>query len=223
MPVNYWEKLEAGVTYHIYNRSVGNDNLFFQEGNYAYFIEKWKEYLPYMDVYAYCLMPNHFHFLAQVKSIAEEDLQAHLKRQCTVKSEAFLTGKIVYSEYLEDQVKRGCSSYALAVNKQQGRHGTLFQKRFKRISVKTEHRLCYLLAYIHHNPIHHRFVEEYSAWKYSSWAAYKNLNLPSSINRITPLSWFDKDVEIAKSSFFQYHEAFKLDKEMEQEGIDYLY
>jgi hypothetical protein len=111
----------------------------------------------------------------------------------------------------------------LAVNKQQGRHGTLFQKRFKRISVKTELRLCYLLAYIHHNPIHHRFVEDYSAWKYSSWAAYKNLNLPSSVNRITPLSWFDKDVEIAKSSFFQYHEAFKLDKEMEQEGIDYLY
>ena len=78
MAVNYWEKLEAGVTYHIYNRSVGNDNLFFQEGNYSYFIEKWKEYLPYLDVYAYCLMPNHFHFLAQVKSMEVEALQPHL-------------------------------------------------------------------------------------------------------------------------------------------------
>lgn len=106
MAVNYWEKLEAGVTYHIYNRSVGNDNLFFQEGNYSYFIEKWKEYLPYLDVYAYCLMPNHFHFLAQAKSMEVEALQSHINRQCTVKSEAFLAGKIVYSEYLEDQIKR---------------------------------------------------------------------------------------------------------------------
>jgi putative transposase len=133
----------------------------------------------------------------------------------------YINGKITYSEYLEDQFKRWFSSYALAVNKQQNRHGTLFQKRFKRISVKSEYRMCYLLAYIHHNPIHHRLAKDYDEWKYSSWAAYNNLDSPSSLNRITPLSWFDKDIERAKSSFFQYHDVFKLEKKLELEGIDH--
>ena len=220
MAVNYWEKLETGVTYHIYNRAVGKDNLFYEDGNYQYFIDKWKEYLPYLDVYAYCLMPNHFHFLVQVRPIQEEALKTHLQSQRTVKSQAFLKGDIEYSEYLEDQFKRLCSCYALALNKQQGRHGSLFQKRFKRISIVSEHRLCYLLAYIHHNPIHHRFTAHYDNWKYSSWAAYKNLHSPSLLNRSVPISWFGNDIETAKIRFFQYHEDFKINKKMEQETIE---
>lgn len=220
MAVNYWEKLEPGVTYHIYNRAVGRDNLFYEPGNYPYFLHKWKEYLPYLDVYAYCLMPNHFHFLAQVMPVQTESLQTHLRAQHTAKSEAFLNGKIEYSEYLEDQVKRLCSAYALALNKQQGRHGTLFQKRFKRISIASEHRLCYMLAYIHHNPIHHRFVAHYNDWKYSSWAAYQNLDAPSLLNRLVPLSWFDNDITASNARFSQYHEDFKIAKKMEWETIE---
>jgi REP element-mobilizing transposase RayT len=221
MAINYWEKLEAGVTYHIYNRANGRDNLFVKDENYSFFLEKWKKYLPYLDVYAYCLMPNHFHFLAQVKPVDSEALIAHIQSQRTVKSQAFLKGEIEYSEYLEDQFKRLFSSYALAINKQEGRHGALFQKRFKRISIINEHRLCYLLAYIHHNPIHHFFIDDFDDWKYSSWAAYANLDLPSLLNRLTPLSWFGSNLETAKSCFFKYHEDFKIDKKNERDEIDF--
>jgi putative transposase len=48
-------------------------------------------------------------------------------------------------------------SYAKAINKQYKRHGSLWQKRFRRIEQRDvswqQKRLCY----IHHNPIHHRY------------------------------------------------------------------
>ncbi len=200
MKTNYWEKLEPEIVYHIYNRAVGKDNLFNNDGNYRFFLKRWKAYLPYLDVYAYCLMPNHFHFLAKVKPMTEE-LREHIKIQRTTKSLQILEGQIPYSEYLEDQFKRLFSSYALAYNKQQARHGALFQKRFKRISVTSEPKLHHLLAYIHHNPLHHNFCLSYEEWAYSSWAAYQNLRQPSLLNRADVLNWFDANHEKAGQCF----------------------
>jgi len=219
MKTNYWEKLESDVIYHIYNRAVGKDNLFSDDGNYQFFLKQWKTYLPYLDVYVYCLMPNHFHFLAKVKSMTEE-LKGHLHEQRTVKSQQFVEGEISYSEYLEDQFKRFFGSYALAYNKQQDRHGALFQKRFKRISVLDEYKLHYLVAYIHHNPLHHRFCTVFENWKYSSWSAYLHLEQASSLNREEVLSWFDADLEKARTRFLKYHEDFRIDKKLENETLE---
>ncbi|GEM_PF-390817 len=219
MKTNYWEKLEPDVVYHIYNRAVGRDNLFSNDGNYLFFLEKWKKYLPYLDVYAYCLMPNHFHFLAKVKPLTDA-LIKHIQEQRTVKSQQFLLEEIPYSEYLEDQFKRLFSSYALAYNKQQARHGTLFQKRFKRISVTTEYKLHYLLAYIHHNPLHHRFCSNYEEWQYSSWTAYRNLQQPSLLNRKEVLSWFDSDLDKALVLFLKFHDDFRIDREMDNWSLE---
>ena len=219
MKINYWEKLEPQAVYHIYNRAVGNENLFIEDGNYSYFLAQWKKYLPYLDVYAFCLMPNHFHFLARVKNLSDE-LRTHVKQQGTVKSQQFLNDKISYSSYLEDQFKRLFSSYALAINRQQGRHGSLFQKRFKRISVKSENKLLYLLLYIHHNPVHHNFCKDLKEWKYSSWAAFQNLRNPSQVNRSAVLNWFDDDIDKAMELFTKYHEDFRIEKKMEKEALD---
>ncbi len=210
MKTNYWQDLEPEVIYHIYNRAVGHDNLFYKESNYQFFLEKWKEYLPYLDVLAFCLMPNHFHFLVKVRPL-NNALQRHLEANNTVKSRQLSFGQISYSCYLEDQFKRLFSSYALALNKQQNRTGALFQKRFKRISVQGEFKLHYLVAYIHHNPIHHRFCTRYSEWKYSSWIAYQNLGSPSAINRGEVLNWFGLDTKQAEFHFLRYHEHFRLD------------
>lgn len=214
MKINYWEDREPKVVYHIYNRAIGKDNLFVNQDNYHFFLGKWKKYVPYLDVFTYCLMPNHFHFLAQVKPLSA-DLLHHVQLQKTVKSEQFLGAKIPYRDYLEDQFKRLFSSYALAFNKQQGRHGSLFQKHFKRISVLDEYKLQYLLAYIHHNPINHRFCQAYSDWKFSSWMAYQNLDHPSLLNRSEVLGWFNKDIKKAHARFLTYHEDFRVDKKME--------
>ena len=57
------------TTYHLYNHANGGDDLFREEENYRYFLRKWKQHIdPVADNLAYCLMPNHFHFLVTVKS-----------------------------------------------------------------------------------------------------------------------------------------------------------
>ncbi len=58
--------IENGI-YHIYNRGCNKDNIFFNEENYLYLLKKMKEEKDEyeIEIIAYCLMPNHYHFLIQ--------------------------------------------------------------------------------------------------------------------------------------------------------------
>ena len=50
--------------YHLYNRGNNRQPIFFQKKNYDFFKQKaYKELSYQIDILAYCLMPNHFHFL----------------------------------------------------------------------------------------------------------------------------------------------------------------
>jgi putative transposase len=52
--------------YHIYNRGDHRQQLFFSDENYIFFLKKIRdEWLKYGDILAYCLMPNHFHFIME--------------------------------------------------------------------------------------------------------------------------------------------------------------
>src|SRR5690554_6121754 len=61
--------------YHIYNHANGNENLFREQKNYEYFLEKYKQHInPIAETIAWCLMPNHFHLLVKIKT--EEEIVA---------------------------------------------------------------------------------------------------------------------------------------------------
>ena len=54
--------------YHVYNRGNNKASIFFSSKNYLVSAQKIKsEWLGYCDIYCYCLMPNHFHFMLQPK------------------------------------------------------------------------------------------------------------------------------------------------------------
>ena len=208
--INYWEKFRENVHYHIYNRGINGVNIFKKENNYHYFLKKWQLLVhPFFDTEAYCLMPNHFHFLVKVKPLNDE-IRAKVKGQLTSKSREFLNEEISHNQFLEDQFKRLFSSYALAFNKQEGRTGSLFQKRFKRVSLKTDNRLWYILTYIHHNPIHHKFVKNYYEWEFSSYSAFLS-NQSTLLARNQVFDWFDSDRNKAKLAFVNLHKSFQLD------------
>ena len=62
------EPFEAGTYYHIFNRGNNKENIFKEEGNYTYFLQLTKKYLKETcNIYAYCLLPNHFHLLLKIK------------------------------------------------------------------------------------------------------------------------------------------------------------
>jgi len=55
---------EPHAFYHVYNRGINREAVFFNRENYLFFLRKIRKYLcPCCDVVAYCLMPNHFHLL----------------------------------------------------------------------------------------------------------------------------------------------------------------
>jgi putative transposase len=66
------ELLEPDRIYHIYNRGINGENIFKEERNFRYFLEKYAKYIePIADTFAYCLLKNHFHIAIRTKSEAE--------------------------------------------------------------------------------------------------------------------------------------------------------
>lgn len=56
-------KFVENEIFHVYNRGNQKQPIFFNRGNYLYFLQKVRYHLfPICDILAYCLMPNHFHF-----------------------------------------------------------------------------------------------------------------------------------------------------------------
>jgi hypothetical protein len=57
------DALVPGNFYHIYNRACGDEKIFVEERNYRFFMDLFEERLmQYVDLFSYCLIPNHFHF-----------------------------------------------------------------------------------------------------------------------------------------------------------------
>ena len=176
--------------YHVYNRGNNQQNIFLEEKNYTFFLKRWDEYLgKYLDVWAYCLMPNHFHFIVRVK---DEDRLAKFRKP----------GKS-YNELISNQFRKLFIAYTKSFNKVYERTGSLFQKPFKRVKIDSEQYLQHLIHYIHHNPIHHHFVDDYTDWKYSSYSSILSKR-PTKLRRKEILKLF-RD----KQSFTTYHEEMK--------------
>jgi len=142
--------LESDRFYHIFNRGNNFENIFYKPKNYLYFLQKYDLYLSdYIDTYAYCLLPNHFHLLVKTKD------SIFLKDRILNNSEEI--GKAV-----SEQFRYFFISYAMSINIQEGRNGSLFLKNFKRILVDNEQYLKQMIYYIHYNPLKHNITDDYS-------------------------------------------------------------
>ncbi len=225
MPENQ-DKLKPDKFYHIYNHGNGNDNIFFNDTNYIYFLTKYKEYIsPIADTYAYCLMPNHFHLLIKLKS--EEDIFQFLKRnnkfpddKMTLEGFQGLTGVNIEIDFMGLHISKQFSNlyngYSQAINKQESRKGSLFARSFKRKEIDSSEYLQSLILYIHTNPIHHQFVEKIKDWKYTSYHSIVS-ELPTSIKRKEVLELFD-DITNFKFCHQEFNENLiaKMEREMEK-------
>ena len=98
-------QFRAGNYYHLYNRGVNRQPIFFDPDNWGYFIKRLRDYCPsdLIAIVAYCLMPNHYHILAYLK---DDNLSTKIMQPLTV-------------------------SYTKAVNRQQDRVGPIFQGAFQ--------------------------------------------------------------------------------------------
>jgi REP element-mobilizing transposase RayT len=147
-------------TYHVYNRANGSERIFLTEENYRFFMEKFKLYIqPVAEVYCYCLMPNHFHFLLRIKAM----------KVVTAVIDPDGNNSTTMENLISKQFSKLFSSYTQAFNKQTGRKGSLFMKNFKRKRVMFDSYFRNLVYYIHHNPLESRLCLELEDYPYSSY------------------------------------------------------
>jgi putative transposase len=158
--VDKYPELEPENFYHVYNRANGSEKVFLSEENYRFFLRKYSEHImPVAQTFSYCLMPNHFHFLVQIKS--EKEIRAALNKD-SIKT-------ISVEKLVSKQFSNLFSSYTQAFNKQQNRMGSLFMKNFKRIRVNDELYRQRLVHYIHLNPVEAGLCNMPHQWDFSSY------------------------------------------------------
>jgi REP element-mobilizing transposase RayT len=178
--------------YHIYNRGINRENLFKEKSNYHYFLKLYFKYIdPIAYTYSYCLLKNHFHLLIKTKDDATLRNIRHFKKE-------YNPGQIISMQF-----SHMFNSYAQAINKRFLRTGGLFETPFRRVEISEESYLLQLVRYIHLNPEKHLFINDFTAYPYSS---YRNLIGRKSklLDKQTVMEWFG-----GQDAFEEYHKELK--------------
>lgn len=171
-------KLQSGYTYHVIFRGNNSENIFLENKNYHYFLKKyWEQISPLVNTFAFCQMPNHVHFLIQVKPYLElhkaqpyyfpKPLNASVAEEISTLEEKEYDESV--SLNLSKLIGRWLGGYTQAINKGYDRKGKLFNTPFNRIRIEDEGYFEYLIGYIHRNPLHHGFCEDWNGWQYTSY------------------------------------------------------
>ncbi len=181
---------EIGHLYHIYNQGNNRQKIFFEDRNYAFFLEKVKKHiLPHCDIFAYCLMPNHFHLMVRVNTVVfKMDTEKNQERT------------------LSNSIAIMLRSYTRAINIQEKTTGSLFRAKTKAVCLtdplkiprdrmrtskgllinrefpEFQHpQLCF--DYIHQNPVKSGLVQHAQDWIYSSAKIYILNSKDELVNR----------------------------------------
>jgi hypothetical protein len=192
MPVSnkYFVDFKEGEFYHVYNRTNNKELLFRSAENYAYFLQKFHQHLsPFVDLYGWCLLPNHFHFEIKIKEYHNLIEGILAKKEQTSTESKFLQNEISTSVLVENAFKRLFQSYALGFNKMYKRKGNLFYRPFKRLNISGREALIRTLIYIHLNPMKHGCIDDYEAYRWSSWQEFQPQLKVSKIKEEI-LNWF---------------------------------
>jgi putative transposase len=191
--------------YHIFNRGINRQNVFFTKRNYFYFLRLLDDLLTdYISVLAYSLLPNHFHLVIKVKEQIEVP-----KNPISEKKVEFLTvtNDEEIGKWVSNQFRRLFISYSMAINRQEGRTGSLFDKNFKRLEITENEYLKYVIYYTHLNPEKHGLCSNCFQYEYSSYMAMT----------ATKLTKIDKQLvyEIfgGKDEFEHYHSVVHAERE----------
>ena len=134
----------GGQIYHVLNRAAGKHHLFRTLEDYAAFERIVEEALQRstMRILAYCLMPNHWHFLLWPE--CNGDLQKFVQ---------WLTAT---------HARRWNTAH------QRVGHGAVYQSRFKSIPVSSDAHLQRVWRYVERNALRANLVERAEKWRWSS-------------------------------------------------------
>lgn len=137
-----------GTLHHVIGRGIEKKPIFFTDDDRHDFLDRLEElcFEGGLDVYAWALIPNHFHLLCKTRN-----------------------------RPLSDNMRRLLTGYAINFNKRHDRHGHLFQNRYKSIVCQEEAYLKQLVRYIHLNPLRAELVQGLDELKRFPWSGHAAL------------------------------------------------
>ena len=148
------KKLNApGMISHITQRAAGKGPLFLEDSDYLVMLRIFKEIaLNYaLQVYCFCLMPNHVHLLISPKA-----------------------------SNLFDAMRDLFSRYAMHFNRKYERKGHLFGGPYRQAVCYDDRYLLAASLYIHLNPVQASIVNDPIKYRWSSLGLYSVENPPKS-------------------------------------------
>ena len=149
--------LQSHCFYHLYNQGNNRRTIFFAESDYRYFLQLVHiRLLPFSDVAAWCLMPNHFHFLIRPKP------------------EGLLEKKVgnLRSTNLSNGLRLLQSQYGQYLNAKKGWSGSVFRPKPKWMEMKSGEQIVICFHYIHQNPERAGLVLRNENWPFTSLRFY---------------------------------------------------
>ncbi|OGW99884.1 MAG: hypothetical protein A2Y00_06510 [Omnitrophica WOR_2 bacterium GWF2_43_52] len=151
LPRIYLEK----ALYYITTRGDSSQHIFKEAEDFKVFLDLVKKYKEQYQfkLYAYCLLPEHFHLLVE------------LPDQKEVKNKMGPLSNIMHDLN---------SSYTKYFNAKYQRKGHLFRERYKAALIEKEQYLLKLACYIHLNPLRLKLSTSVGGYPYSSYNAYVN-------------------------------------------------
>lgn len=137
-----------GQYYHVMSRGIERGKIFSQDEDYEDFLSRFEAWLKRCGgkCMAWCLMPNHFHFL-------------------------LLRGERPLSELMHHVM----TGYAVNYNLRHQRCGHLFQNRYKAIICGLEEYFLEAAPYIHLNPLRAGLVDNLQALGNYPWSGHRAL------------------------------------------------
>jgi putative transposase len=183
--------------YHIYNQGNNRQKIFFSRRNYLFFLEKISHnVLPFADILAWCLMPNHFHLMISVNEVElPKDIIKKSSGNEKLSTQSMANNTNIL---LNHSIGIILASYTRAINIQENRSGSLFRSETKAICLNemngissdwyTSYGITFMKVqipeyqylqmcfnYIHNNPVKAHLVADPEDWEFSSYADLKGL------------------------------------------------
>ena len=151
--------------YHVFNRGNGKQKVFHKEQDYAAFIKlmsEAKKRYP-LKIFAYCLMPNHFHLVLMPEEAINLSKWMHW--------------------LMTSHVRRYHKHYETS--------GHIWQGRFKSSLIQQDEHLLIVLRYVEGNPVRAGLVSFAKEWQWSSHneRIEHNYKLVDEVPVDTPEEW----------------------------------
>jgi len=125
-----------------------------------------------MTLYAYALMPNHFHILARLGQLGPSAV-----------------------------MHRTLTKFAIRSNLVNGRKGHVFEAPYKSSTIQTDVEAREQLRYIHNNPLRAHLAEDFMDWPWTSHKAYLGIDPDPMVDTSFMLSLFSEDPEVARQRY----------------------